>query len=175
MKRSHAKQGERALASFRAASWTALLLLLAACVGAHGFDLAPAPSRAPSRTDELWLFLPLGYLLTVAVETPVLLVGLPKRLSFRERFFAGLWLTACTYPVVVLVLPVLLEPLGYGLYLLVAETFAPAAECALLWSAFRARLGPGARTWARAFAAVVVANLLSFAAGVLLQAFGLLG
>jgi hypothetical protein len=42
------------------------------------------------------------------------------------RLFAGAWLTACTYPVVWLVLPPLFEE--RSLYLLAAETFAPVAE-----------------------------------------------
>lgn len=153
------------------ASWI-IFCWLALGVCASGLDLAPTRPRAPSRTDALWLFLPFGYLLTVAVETPVLLLGLPRLLGFRQRLFAGLWLTACTYPVVVLVLPVLLE--GYGLYLLVAETFAPLAECALFWLVFRGRLGERGRTWARAFAAIIVANLLSFVVGMALYVTGVL-
>ena len=51
--------------------------------------------------------------------------------------FAGVWLTACTYPVVVLVLPLALDMDSHeALYLGVAETFAPVAECALFWMAF---------------------------------------
>ena len=42
-----------------------------------------------------------------------------------------LWLTACTCPVVVLVLPVLPEGATRAAYLLAAELFAPAAECLL--------------------------------------------
>ena len=82
-------------------------------------------------TERLWLFLPLGYALTVAVETPVLLFGLSPRHAPARRLAAGLWLTACTSPVVVLVLPVLLEGAPPAAYLLAAELFAPAAECLL--------------------------------------------
>ena len=129
------------------------------------------PSAFILALRDLWLFLPFGYLLTVAVETPVLLVGLSKKLSLRERLFAGVWLTACTYPVVVLVLPVLLDTRGRGLYLLVAETFAPAAECLLFWLAYRGRV----EAWARCFTTIVVANLLSFGAGLLLDSVGWFG
>src|SRR5215210_4740072 len=87
-------------------------------------------------TEDLWRFLPIGYLLTVAVETPVLLLLLSPRHPTRRRLFAGLWLTACTYPVVVLVLPVLFGGAPRAAYLAVAEVFAPAAECALFWLAF---------------------------------------
>ena len=77
---------------------------------------------------ELWLFLPFGYLLSVAIETPILLVGLSARHSWKPRLFAGFWLTACTYPVVVLELPLFFDMWEQRpLYLAVAETFAPVA------------------------------------------------
>jgi hypothetical protein len=133
------------------------------------FDLAPPPV-VTSRPDELWHFLPFGYLLTVAVETPVLFFGLSRRLTRRQRLFAGLWLTACTYPVVVLVMPALFASSSRGLYLLAAETFAPAAECALFWLAFGPRLDAGARSKLLNFATITAANILSFAAGEALNA-----
>src|SRR3712207_3950792 len=86
-------------------------------------------------TARLWHFLPLGYLLTVAIETPVLLLGLSPRRPTRRRLLAGLWLTACTYPVVVLVLPVVFGGASRAAYILTAEVFAPAAECALFLAA----------------------------------------
>ena len=125
-------------------------------------------------TAQLWLFLPLGYLLTVAVETPVLLLLLSPRHPTRRRLFAGLWLTACTYPVVVLVLPVLFDAAPRAAYLAVAEVFAPAAECALFWLAFGEK-GSIAR---RYFAAITLANVLSFLAGEVVNLynwFGLFG
>ena len=124
-------------------------------------------------TEDLWRFLPLGYLFTVAVETPVLVLLLSKHHTLRRRLFAGLWLTACTYPVVVLVLPTLFADSSRALYLAVAETFAPAAECALFHLAFGGQEGDGV-TW-RDFAAVVAANLLSFLAGEVLNAYGWFG
>lgn len=125
-------------------------------------------------TGDLWLFLPLGYLFTVAVETPVLVLLLSKQHTLRRRLFAGLWLTACTYPVVVLVLPTLFAGASRALYLAVAETFAPAAECLLFYLAFGGKGSEGGVTW-RDFAAVVVANLLSFLAGEVLTAYGWFG
>jgi hypothetical protein len=126
---------------------------------------------------ELWAFLPLGYALSVVLETPVLLVGLSPRHSVGRKLLAGLWLTACTYPIVVLVLPPLLwrEPPGTNVvYLAVAETFAPAAECLLFWLAFW-KLGPpttasttDTRDLLRDLAAIVLANLTSFAVGLVL-------
>ena len=99
-------------------------------------------------TAELWLFLPVGYLLTVAVETPVL------------------------------VLPALFADSSRAVYLLAAETFAPAAECLLFWLAFgREKAAESSSLW-RDFAAITAANLLSFLAGEAAGAyswFGLLG
>src|SRR5438309_6810655 len=95
----------------------------------------------------VWLFLPVGYLVTILIETPVLLVGLSARHPLRRRLFAGLWLTACTYPVVVLVLPLLIA--SRGPYLLAAETFAPVAECALFWAAFGTRAEWATRSMVR--------------------------
>ena len=108
---------------------------------------------------ELWSFLPLGYLLTIAIETPILLFALSPHHSKRRRIIAGLWLTACTYPIVTLVLPLLLIDHSRAFFLLVAETFAPVAECVLFWLAF----GKEA-TW-RDFAVLVIANLASFLVG----------
>ncbi len=115
---------------------------------------------------ELWSFFPVGYLLAVVIETPILLVGLSRRHSLRGRLCAGFWLTACTYPIVVLVLPyVVWRPFGRAIYLAVAETFAPAAECGLFWLAFRAEKAAVDRGTFRDFAAIVVANLASFLIG----------
>jgi hypothetical protein len=102
----------------------------------------------------------------VAVETPVLLVGLSGRHRLGDRFLAAAWLTACTYPIVVLVLPFTIWPaLGRGVYLAVAETFAPLAECTLFWLAFGDRQEFLRAGMYRDFAAIVVANLASFLIG----------
>lgn len=132
------------------------------------------------RADYFQLML-YGYLITVAVETAVLLVGLSRRHPVRVRLFAGAWLTACTYPVVWLVLPPLFGPDQRGLYLLAAETFAPAAECAIFWFAFVRPVGappappPRRRDTARDLGAVVLANLCSFGFGELLIRWGAFG
>ena len=124
-------------------------------------------------TSALWAFLPFGYLLTILIETPLLVAILSARHSLGRRLFAGVWLTACTYPVVVLVLPPLLEVgAGRGAYLAIAETFAPAAECALFWAAFGTRAEVGRAGMWRDFAAIVVANLASFGAGEVVFAAG---
>ena len=114
---------------------------------------------------ELWRFLPLGYLFTVASETPILYFGLSARHSKWQRIFAGLWLTACTYPIVTLVLPLLMENYSRATFLLVAETFAPVAECVLFWLAFGSAAEVGKRSMWRDFSAIVLANLASFLLG----------
>lgn len=120
---------------------------------------------------ELWRFLPIGYLLTIAIETPILLFGLSARHSKRRRIVAGIWLTACTYPIVTLVLPLLLMNHSRAMFLLVAEVFAPIAECLLFSLAF------GKESRWRDFVVIVIANLASFLAGEILNTwswFGLL-
>lgn len=126
--------------------------------------------------DRLWLFLPVGYLVTILIETPVLLFGLPSKLSLKQKLSCGIWLTACTYPIVILVLPALLMDYSRNLYLVVAETFAPAGECLFFWLAFRGSGLLEKSDWLRAFAAIVAANLLSFGIGEIInyyQWFGL--
>ncbi len=114
---------------------------------------------------ELWRFLPLGYLLTIAIETPILWFGLSARHPKRHRVIAGIWLTASTYPIVTLVLPLLMLNESRARFLLVAETFAPVAECLLFWLAFGTRAEFGRRSMWRDFVAIVIANLASFGIG----------
>ena len=118
-----------------------------------------------------WLFLLIGYPVTIAIETPILMLGLSPRHPMACRVFAGIWLTACTYPIVVLVLPRLLwhTPDDRTLYLVVAETFAPAAECAIFWLAFGSRAERWRYSMWRDFYTITWANLLSFAIGELLS------
>jgi hypothetical protein len=130
-----------------------------------------------SPTD-LWHFLIPGYLLTILIETPVLCVGLSRRHPLGRKLLAGVWLTACTYPIVTLVLPLLFAPDRRAWYLLVAETFAPVGECALFWLAFGNREEIGKISMYRDFITIILANLASFGIGEVLNAwgwFGLLG
>jgi len=127
---------------------------------------------------ELWRFYPLGYLLTILIETPILLIGLSPRHPIKRKVWAGVWLTACTYPVVVLVLPQFFGEASRTSYLIVAETFAPVAECVLFWLAYGEKEAIGRVSMGRDFGAIVVANLASFIGGEILNAsgwFGLLG
>jgi hypothetical protein len=126
---------------------------------------------------QLWLFLPLGYLVTILIETPILILGLSPRHSFKRKLFAGIWLTACTYPIVTLVLPLLLAQASRMVYLTVAETFAPVAEAALFWLAFGKDEELGRLSMWRDFAAILIANLASFVVGEILNSnnwFGLI-
>ena len=117
---------------------------------------------------ELWWFLPLGYAITVAIEIPILLVGLSPEHPLQRKLLAGFWLTTCTYPIVVLVLPLTIEATyGRTNYLAVAETFAPVAECLLFWLAFRTEVkeSSGRISLLRDCFAIVAANLASFLLG----------
>lgn len=125
--------------------------------------------------NELWYFLPVGYLITILIETPILLVGLSRKLTIGQRIRCGIWLTACTYPIVVLVLPAIFFDQSRALYLTVAEIFAPVAECFLFWMAFRGRDLLESRDWTRCFVAIVIANLASFGFGELMGYFGWFG
>ena len=125
--------------------------------------------------SELWRFLVPGYLFTIAIETPILLIGLSRRHSIKRRFAAGVWLTACTYPIVVLVMAPILLNSTRAVYLIVAETFAPVAECALFWLAYGSNEELGKRSMWQDFATIVIANLASFLGGEVLNAYGWFG
>jgi len=104
-----------------------------------------------------------GYLLTITLETTVLWWGLSPMHPPRRRLFAGVWLTACTYPIVILVIPAMFDlATERGWYLLVAEIFAPLAECILFHVMFTANR--------RDLIAIVLANLVSFGVGEILNA-----
>lgn len=140
------------------------------------FDLAAEPIRTQSLPlIDLWMFLPIGYLVTILIETPILLAGLSRKLTFKQRFWCGVWLTACTYPIVVLVLPAIFFDQSRTLYLAVAETFAPAGECLLFWVAFRGRDLLTPSEWARCFAVIILANLASFGFGEIMNSINWFG
>ncbi len=118
----------------------------------------------------LWRFFPLGYAASVAFEGPVLWLGLSPSHSPGRRLFAACWLTAATYPIVALLLPVVVEPrLGRFAYIVIAELFAPLAECLLFALAFPAPLplagGLANPSRVRDMMAIVLANLVSFIVG----------
>lgn len=125
--------------------------------------------------NRLWLFLPLGYVTTILIETPVLLFGLSPKLSFKQKLLCGIWLTACTYPIVVLVLPAIFLDSSRTLYLIVAETFAPLGECVFFWLAFRGKYLLETNDWIRCFIAIIIANLASFGIGEIFNYYGWVG
>jgi hypothetical protein len=92
-----------------------------------------------------------------------------------RRILAGIWLTACTYPVVVLVLAPLFQDSSRWIYLLVAETFAPVAECLVFWFAFGNLEDVGTVGMWRDFAAIVAANFASFIVGEVLNNYNWFG
>ena len=106
----------------------------------------------------------IGYFFTIAIEMPILYFGLSPQHSSSRRLFAGLWLTACTYPLVVLVIPEVYDVSEERLeYLIVAESIAHFGECLLFWAAF----APLKQFW-RDMIVVFAANLASFGLGELL-------
>lgn len=125
--------------------------------------------------SELWRFLPVGYLFTILIETPVLLVGLSSKVALRQKLWCGVWLTACTYPIVILVLPAIFFGQSRALYLLVAETFAPVGECLLFWLTFRGRDLLNSADWVRCMIAIIIANLASFGFGEIMNRIGWFG
>jgi hypothetical protein len=125
--------------------------------------------------SELWHFLPLGYLLTILIETPILCIGLSRRHPLSRKILAGVWLTACTYPIVTLVLPLLFNSNSRATYLVVAETFAPVAECILFWLAFGTNEELGKTSMRRDFITIILANVASFGIGEVLNAWGWFG
>jgi hypothetical protein len=133
------------------------------------FDEPVTESLANISPDYLWYFLPLGYITTVFIETIILIFLFPPKLSLKQKILFGIWLTACTYPIVVLVLPPLLMETSRALYLLVAETFAPVGECLFFWLAFRGKEDFEQKDWIRSFIAIIVANLASFGIGEILN------
>lgn len=139
------------------------------------FDLAEPAQTQNLPLSDLWQFLPVGYLFTIIIETSVLLVGLSPKVSLKQKLWCGVWLTACTYPIVILVLPAIFFGESRALYLSVAETFAPVAECFLFWVAFRGKDILIGGDWFRCFVAIVLANLASFGIGEIMNQFGWFG
>src|SRR2546430_11039692 len=136
---------------------------------------AVKPAHSKMSPSDLWRFLLIGYPFTILIETPVLLLGLSQRHSIKRRIFAGVWLTACTYPIVVLVMPLMFGGVSRTIYLAVAETFAPVAECVLFWLAYGKAEELGKRSMWQDFATIVIANLASFLGGEVLNAYGWVG
>ena len=119
--------------------------------------------------DQVGYFFPIGYLTTILIETPVLLVGLSPKVTFKQKLMCGIWLTACTYPIVVLVLPALMQNFSRDVYIWVAELFAHFGECVIFWLAFRGKIELQTKDWIRCFIAILLANFASFSIGEVLN------
>ena len=120
-------------------------------------------------TERLWGFLLIGYPITVLIEFPVLWWGLASVHDSKSRIMAACWLTACTYPIVVLVIPIVLQSEPTWVMITVSEIFAPLAECLVFLSVY------GIATWKRDCTAIVAANLASFGFGELLHSVDFFG
>lgn len=123
-----------------------------------------------------WRWLAVGYVATVLMEAPVLLLLLSARHPWQRRLFAGVWLTACTYPAFVLALPVIVapdpSPEGYRRVIIVGEVLVFAAEVLIFRLAFGGP-GSGGDGWSwRDAGAVVAANAVSLGVGELLHQTG---
>ncbi len=141
------------------------------------FDVVDEPRTVTQNLPlaDLWRFLPIGYLFTIAIETPVLLLGMSPKVTIRQRLWLGVWLTACTYPIVILVMPAIFWGTPRAIYLFVAEVFAPVAECALFWLAYRKRDDLTTSDWIRCLLVIVIANLASFGSGEILNYYAWFG
>ena len=139
------------------------------------FDEPVAENLRDASFNNLWLFFPIGYLLTIAIETPFLIFGLSPKLSLKQKLLCGIWLTACTYPVVVLVLPAAMQDFSRSAYLAVAESFAHFGECVIFWLAFRGRTDFETKDWIRSFIAILLANFASFMIGEVLNSYSWFG
>jgi len=82
---------------------------------------------------------------TFLIETAVISVALSSRHGWRIRLFSGIWLSACTLPLVWFVLP----------------------ECLLFWRAFIHPLPRDTVATIRDCLAITAANAASFSAGAL--------
>ena len=115
----------------------------------------------------------IGYLLTIAFETPVLYFGLGSRYTPKEKLLAGLVLTLCSYPFVVLLFPSIWNPYSdYGTYVLVSEIFAPVSECVVFAILFQRKKQLSSKPRLVDFFWILMANLTSFSAGELLKKIG---
>ncbi len=117
-------------------------------------------------TSELLYSMLRSYVFTILLETAVLLLTLSAVHGIGRRLFAGVWLTACTYPLLWLVLPKFIDPdTQRALYLTVGESLVPVAECALFWLAFQRRRAYSSAILWRDWTAIILANLVSFGVG----------
>jgi len=110
-----------------------------------------------------------GWALAAPIEAAVLFFGLDSAHPRLVRAIAGPALTACTYPVLVLVVPALIDPAwSFAAYATAGEVSVVAAECALFFLAVGRRASA-----ARGALAIVAANAASFVAGEIVRRTGI--
>lgn len=115
-----------------------------------------------------------GYAFTITVEALVLLVGLSKPHSYARRVAAGVWLPACLYPFLWLLLPHFIDfTRQRPIFASVGEIFISFAKCGLFYLAFQHGRGLTRREQARDWLAISLANFTSFALGELFSPWGL--
>ncbi len=107
-----------------------------------------------------WQLFLQGLVLSIAIECPILAMGLSPQHPLKHRLATGVWLTLCTYPIVFLVLPSLLYPyIPYKTFVLIAETIVITCE----WGLF---ISVTAHYAWRDLLAILIANIASIAAGI---------
>ncbi len=107
------------------------------------------------------------------IETPVLFICLGKRYTTKQKLLAGLLLTACSYPFVVFIFPLIWDPYKqFSIYAFVSEAFAPLSECFVFYLLFQRVKQQSQREKVKDYLAVLFANLMSFLSGLILQHFG---
>lgn len=117
-----------------------------------------------------------GYLTTVSVEVPILLVLLSARHGVKRTIVAALWITLCSYPLVVLTLPSFFPPTRSRLlYYAAAESTAITIEVVLFLCVFGQPGGSRNLTPQRGrdCFAIILANASSFLVGEALSFRGL--
>jgi len=116
-----------------------------------------------SLSDALYFLI--GYGVALFLETVILLFALSSRHGFGVRLFAGFWLATCTYPLLLCVMPALLDPFHHPfLYATFAVLTTILTQCALFCFAFGSTKG-----LLQDLAAITFANIVSAGAGMLLK------
>jgi hypothetical protein len=125
-----------------------------------------------ANTQIVWRVLLLGYCLFVAIELPIFLLALSARNDRRQRIFSALWLTACSFPLVILVMPAFIDMFvpkdWHGpVNTMQIALITPIVECLLFWMLTRPLDEPNSpqvsqAEWIHDLFVIVFANVLSF-------------
>ncbi|MGZ3690094.1 MAG: hypothetical protein ACXVAX_01235 [Pseudobdellovibrio sp.] len=123
------------------------------CVDVYG---AAPPSDSIGLTEYLPFLLK-----TLILELPMYYLLLKKVKSFKEVLIINLFVNLATHPIIFIAMPPLLNAFhfSYLSYLLIAEIFAPVVEALIINKYYKVNAG-------RAWAASIIANLVSWSIGV---------